>query len=97
MNNIKKLSLLAIALFISTFTLTVNGAQIEKTALIKAKKVTHAALITGAQMNLKFSFSSIKLKTVTTKIEADRIIALQKVDTNKNKPITISKTAIIAE
>ena len=95
--NIKKTSLFITTLFISAFALTVSAAPIEKAELIKAEKITHATLITDAQMSLKLSFSNISLNAVTTNINADKIIALQTIDMSKNKSVNISKIVLIAE
>ncbi len=95
--NTKKLTILITTLFISAFSLTTNAASVEQAELIKAEKITHASLINDAQMNLKLSFSNVKLNTVTPKVYADKIIALQTIDMNRNKSAAITKAMIIAE
>jgi len=83
-------------LFISTLAFSVNATNLNKVEIIKAEKVSHAVLIDNAQMNLKRSFSETKLNKITD-INTHNLLALQKVELNTSKPVTLSKIVLVTE
>jgi len=94
--NSKKATIAVSTLFISILAFSVNATNLNKVELIKAEKISHAALIDNAQMSLKLSFSETKLNKITD-ISIHNLIALQKEELITNKPVDLSKVAIITE
>ena len=92
--SIKKTNLL-VALLATTLFSTVATAAVPKTTLIKAETVNETLLTDTAHINLKLSLSQIKVTypQLISNSELDK----QKQIANQNKPLTLTKTNVIAE
>jgi len=92
--SIKKTNLL-VALFATTLFSTAATAAVPKTALIKAEPVMQTNLTNAAHNSLKLSLAPIKINF--TQPSTGNGIVKQKQTANKNKPVTLTKSSLIAE
>jgi len=92
--SIKKTNIL-VALLATTLFSTVAAAAVPKTALIKAEPVNQTSLTNTAHSSLKISLAPVKINYNQQSVELE--LAKQKQTANKNKPVTLTKTSLIAE
>jgi len=101
MKNIMKKTNLTTVLYTSLiagiFVSTTSVAAIPTMELLKAEPIKQSSLKTVAKDSLIQSFSTIEIDTSFAKVPAKTMLAEQKVQSNKNMPITLAKTSLTAD
>jgi len=92
--SIKKTNLL-VALLATTLFSTVAAAAVPKTALIKAEPINQTSLTDAAHISLKVSLAPVKVSY--SQVPTNSELAKQKQTANQNKPVTLTKSSLIAE
>ncbi|QBG37580.1 hypothetical protein [Litorilituus sediminis] len=87
------LTTLITGLIISTSAM----AAVPTTEVEKAEPVQQINLVSQAKQTLELSFANIEIKTEMSQVNNKNSLAKQKTDANKNKPVTLTKTTLLAE
>lgn len=72
-------------------------AAVPTTEVVKAEPVNQINLVSQAKQTLELSFANIEIKTELSQPNNKSSLAKQKTDANKNKPVTLTKTTLLAE
>lgn len=85
------------SLIAGIFVSATSVAAVPTSELLKAEPVKQSSLIDAAKISLMQSLSTIEINSTFAQQEAKSTLVNQNTQTNKNKPVILAKTNIIAD
>jgi hypothetical protein len=94
--NVYKLAIIATSMVMVYFTSGLASIA-QASELLKAEPVKQEHLISQAEQQLALTFSTMSIAPISTEDSASNMLAEERITTNNNQTIMISKTTLISE